>query len=379
MSSVPQEVVDAIKNLQAAHYKEIDQCMSSAIQAIQKHITSSNLTNIMKYLTVEARQGEKLYVRIIRAISANKELIPAFFEFCSNFDQHFGQDPPGIDYMYLAKGISVCELRKEYLQTLEGKTLNDYQIYFINEINCDDILPEFPGIFAQCSNKISHLESLIEKSRKNCYFPVVEERDSTNPRDSKFGGRAPYLPNDGPSCKKCGEQLDLIFSLYIKSLPEEIQQYFPEDERESVLVGNNCSDGDVPCAYLYRKDEIDNLLYTNEESNFNEHRVVVGWEKSSMVVTSDEEFQKVYPDLSKWDYLLVGSIIDDAEERGGGTYLGGYPVFVQSDEQPEGTVLLLEMDESEASTNIWGDCGTAQVWMKTGSDFGEFEVTWACG
>ena len=54
------------------------------------------------------------------------------------------------------------------------------------------------------------------------------------------------------------------------------------------------------------------------------------------------------------------------------TYLGGYPCFAQGDDRPNGHVLLLEIEESEASTNLWGDCGTAQVWMTTGSDFGSF-------
>ena len=99
-------------------------------------------------------------------------------------------------------------------------------------------------------------------------------------------------------------------------------------------------------------------------------------------------FQRLHPEINGVDFNVAERLLgytgdfvtmhmqNELKEL---TYLGGYPVFVQGDDQPPGTVLLMEMEESEASTNMWGDCGTAQVWMTTGDDYGRFMMQFACG
>ena len=78
--------------------------------------------------------------------------------------------------------------------------------------------------------------------------------------------------------------------------------------------------------------------------------------------------------ISEADSLVASDMLDDSMDakQHEPTHLGGYPDFVQEFDQPKGTVLLLEMAESEASTGMWGECGTAQVWMTTGDEFGDF-------
>jgi uncharacterized protein YwqG len=62
-----------------------------------------------------------------------------------------------------------------------------------------------------------------------------------------------------------------------------------------------------------------------------------------------------------------------------GTWFGGFPLSIQGMERPtRNSRLLLQMEESEASTAMWGDAGTAQVWMEVGEDYGAFQLTWAC-
>ncbi|KAH0793093.1 hypothetical protein GPJ56_002988 [Histomonas meleagridis] len=228
---------------------------------------------------------------------------------------------------------------------------------------------------------------IFKTTTKNCYAPIVEDKDSTDPRVSKFGGRAPYLPKDGKihKCPDCGEPTSLVFSLYVPTLPEEIQNYFPEDERESVVAGFSCEycyEGQH--VIRYRGSEINELLYDeiDEEHEFNEHRVVTKWEQQQMIIQDTDSLVEIHPELTQDDIDLINDMIVDTDledlRKKPPTYLGGWADFVQGNDQPEGTVLLLEMEESEASTNTWGDAGTAQVWMTTGDDFGDFTMRYSC-
>ena len=62
------------------------------------------------------------------------------------------------------------------------------------------------------------------------------------------------------------------------------------------------------------------------------------------------------------------------------TYLGGWPEFVQHDCTPSDSFLVINLSQSCSSTAMWGDAGTAQVWMKNQSNdsFGDLIANWAC-
>ena len=164
-----------------------------------------------------------------------------------------------------------------------------------------------------------------------------------------------------------------------------MKNLFPQNH-EYVLVGYTCNSCYVAeDVQLYVDDEIDQLVYDDVPSDvdvFNEPRTVIGWEKKFIYPTGlvDSGFDLPNRESYKKDELyFIEEILENKRNQSElCTYLGGYPCFVQGDDSPKNHVLLLEMEESEASTNMWGDCGTAQVWMTTGEDFGSFIMQYAC-
>lgn len=248
--------------------------------------------------------------------------------------------------------------------------------------------PLIPDLYKSIDEELANLRSIIEKFRKSCFEPIVTHVDSTNPRVSKFGGTLPYLPINGPplcSCKK--DKLQTVFSLYIGTLPCDIKNLFPKGH-EFVVVGYTCNSCyNFQCVKCYVDDEIDQLVYddvTSSEKVFNEPRTVVEWKENSMLPLGITDSGFSLPNMNMYNeeelFFLEEILSDDfkSHKNRSRTYLGGYPFFVQGDDSPPNHVLLLEMEESEASTNLWGDCGTAQVWMTTGEDFGSFIMQYAC-
>lgn len=242
-----------------------------------------------------------------------------------------------------------------------------------------------PEIYNIIDEQFSRLRKTIELFKKNCYVPKVEHRDSKNPRLSKFGGAAPYMPKEGPKICPCNtDKLQTVFSLYVPSLPDEMKNLFPPDH-EYVVVGYTCNSCYTELQVeLFVDEQIDQLVYDDVpdfDTVFNEPRIVVGWSKKEILPSScfDSGFEVPNKeDFSEEDLFFIDEILSTENSANYRTYLGGYPIFVQGDDSPPNHKLLLEMEESEASTNMWGDCGTCQVWMTTGDDFGSFVMQYAC-
>jgi hypothetical protein len=246
-----------------------------------------------------------------------------------------------------------------------------------------------PELFASLRSDFEEIKELIASSGLNraAYIPVVRHGDCGNPRCVEFGGCIPHDPAAGyPLCPKCQVPVTHVATIYVGSLPDELQGWFPPDERDTVLVVGYCEQCFLdPPVFCHRKDEIDRLVFSSNFANaqaFNEPRVVERWIKKISL-----------PDLSALEDVDMSSVIiqhGQSEiweavlgEAGGtvvhGTYAGGYPSYVQGSERPAPTCrLLLELCESEASTGMWGDAGTAQLWMDTGENYGFFSVTWSC-
>ena len=219
---------------------------------------------------------------------------------------------------------------------------------------------EFSNIQSQLDQKGNHIKSF----RKSYFITLVKACDRTNPCVSKFGSRPPFLPSEGcpHKCSYCSQSASIVFSLYIRSLPPEIQSYFPPDELEAVLVGFACERcHDFFDITRYIGSDIDSLIYGDIDPNFvfNEPRVVTGWKQSTMTPISVYTLEKLHPGMN--EEVEIEIVRCEFEN------IFGLICKFSARRLPD-TVLMLEMEESEALTNLWGDCGIAQVWMTTGDD-----------
>ncbi|KAH0786640.1 hypothetical protein GPJ56_009383 [Histomonas meleagridis] len=275
----------------------------------------------------------------------------------------------------------------DFFEQFSGKKVSKEFMPLIDQLS-DIIEPIYPDLISQINVERTKAAKIVESSIRNAYIPIVEHVDSTDPRVSKFGGKMPFLATKQDHiCKKCQNNFSPIFSLYIKNLPDDIQALFPEEDRDSVLVGYGClycNELYEDCfACLYHKEEIDQITYGEVDHKYvlNESRVVTGWEKVEMYPLSSDSINLDY-ELDKVDKYFIGKILNTKYtkelEKKMKTYLGGYPIFCRGDYQPENTILLMELMQSEASTADWGELvnlGTGQVWMTTGENYGEFYIT----
>lgn len=286
--------------------------------------------------------------------------------------------------------IQETNLSYELLAKILKKVIQPpYTIFTIHFLKDDLLLRQYyeplnPTVYKILDEEIIHFKSLIDNFKKVCYIPKVNHSDSSNPRVSKFGGSAPYHPSSGPKiCKKCSQKLQTVFSFHISSLPSEMRELFPIDH-EYVLVGYACIDCyDHFPIELFTDSEIDELVYDSVPDSyniFNEARSIFEWEQKFDTPISKAESGFSIPNPEKYsqkELYFMNGIMAERRCTKLRTYLGGYPYFIQGDDRPAGHTLLLEMEESEESTNIWGDCGTCQVWMSTGDDFGSFVMQFA--
>lgn len=243
-----------------------------------------------------------------------------------------------------------------------------------------DLYPINPNIYIEFDQYLDRLKAIIEAHRKSCYVPSVLHRDSNNPRVSKFGGVPPYLPANGVNTCICGAKMDLCFSIYVPSLPDEVKQLFPSTH-EYVIVGYACNSCYcVQKVDLFVDDEIDQLVYDDVPFElFNEPRTITGYRHEysyPQSISDGLEVTLISQQYKQPDLYFIDKLLE--EEDNFRTYFLGYPVFIQGDDSPNGYSLFLEMEESEQSTNCWGDCGTCQVWMTTGDKFGDFCMQYAC-
>jgi hypothetical protein len=245
-----------------------------------------------------------------------------------------------------------------------------------------------PELFASFRSDFEKVRAFIASGSldRAAYVPVVSHRDCGNPRCVKFGGCIPHDPSAGyPLCPDCHIPLTHIMTIYAGSLPEELQEWFPPDERDTVLVVGCCAQcfQEVP-VFRYRMDEIDRLVFSPNFAigrPFNESRVVEGWDKQMSLPSSSalEDLDIATVNLQYDPFQIWDAVLEESSRVVRGTYAGGYPEYVQGSARPTPTCrLLFEFCESEASTGMWGDAGTAQLWMETGDNYGFFGVTWDC-
>ena len=234
-------------------------------------------------------------------------------------------------------------------------------------------------------------KDLAQAMVKPHYVPIVEERDTTNPRCVKFGGVIPYLPESGaPMCRCGGGRMAHIASIYVGALPDEIKGLFREEDHDMLIRVALCTSCWIENnVTTFRGEELDRLCWAPDEvvnigSPFNEPRVTTGFETVMSPPDyslfngelSDHPAVRKVADRSVIPFLLVSDVLE--LDHDGSTHAGGYPFYTQDSERPaEDSVLIFQFEESRASTGMWGDCGTAHLWLSQ-RDYGKLELTWAC-
>jgi hypothetical protein len=228
---------------------------------------------------------------------------------------------------------------------------------------------------------------------KSAFYPIVDHKDVCSPTVSKFGGSTCKLPSEAfPSC--CGENHFInICQLFIPTLPDEVQKLFPESKRNCLVVYQICSEClslDAPIVRLYSPENFEKLEYTSSDLSIQPSRVLEWKSYESMM----QELQLTYlsqklvsegnssffleSDPDKYHSYFFDTFRKHFENihPKHNTNVGAFPNFVQEDETPKGFIILANFEQDEVCDLMWGDAGTAQLWVKTEGNNVELKATW---
>lgn len=263
---------------------------------------------------------------------------------------------------------------------------------------------------------IATFSSFIQKHdlvRKAAYPDISMFGEDCNPRSSKFGGKIPYLPSETcPHCSVCDQDMMMIAQLYLPSLPDFVTENLQEADREKLMVISVCPQCLGTHEYsikLYSENELDNLVYhddvgkawgkpemqyrrtinpmPNSPFTFDEFDLkkqvmsfaAVGeWKETEMVPYPCLDMVK---ELMREDGIEANQRMTFAAHEfnmnnsiSAASYLGGWPKFYGSDLTPgDHWKIFLTLNESEATTLEWGECGLAQIWVGIGEESGKFK------
>lgn len=215
------------------------------------------------------------------------------------------------------------------------------------------------------------------------FSPVCESCDSVSPRVSKIGGAIPHLPSSGPAVCKCGKIPEVLLQLYVPSLPPPVRALFhPSCALAVIHYCTECMESNfAPTTQLFTESELDSLVYSNGKADASiAPKVIREWREFCCVdFTSDAAYDAARN--SEIDEIQMEELGREIGEKYvGGTYLMGVPRYEQGEyEVDDGFVLLANFEQDDNFSMMWGDAGTAQLWMKTGENFGEFRLDWMCG
>ena len=216
-------------------------------------------------------------------------------------------------------------------------------------------------------------------------FVHCTKAETNNFEVSKFGGKIPHLPNEEiPTCQECGQKMEVVAQIYVPSLPDFAKNVFPEALKQSLIVLFVCTE-DLPfgdwqmVSRVYSQDQIKNLIYDEPKEDA----------KIESALFQNYEMLDTYNDTSN-DYLEVMGEVDDLameelmrkvrdEIRTSKCYFGGFPYYQQGEETPgDNFTLLLNIENDENFSMMWGDGGNAQIWVNNENPE-EFHLTWQCG
>ena len=241
---------------------------------------------------------------------------------------------------------------------------------------------------------------------RKAYVPELVAGDTLNPRCIKFGGAIPYLPELGPPlCEECAVPMNHMFTVYVKLLPDEIQNVFPECDRECVIDCCHCGNCYEDMLRQFYNDEIERLVWAPDGPDllagrlgnttgrpFNDPMVWTG----KFLELQDCVVDAYYLDEWGWDLFHCGlsfnpdhvyrMAIHEIRQEDGltcdifpvwDTKFGGFPRYWQDPERPnKDSVLLMNYKQGPALTcgeygvgenNIWIDCSDGCKLIRTSS------------
>ena len=247
------------------------------------------------------------------------------------------------------------------------------------------------------------IEEIKKNNSRECINITIEENDSLNLTDSKFGG-LPYIPTDSDTPKDSnGNQLALLAQINCSDLPENT--LYPKDGLLQFWISRNddfgLSDKKDYCVKYIKNIEnnitIENILnkynLLNEENSeeyspFNKKNTsfALKFEKGISTITStdflfedialktihelfpDENIEDLYDDLERDVFNTLFKAFNGVEHA-----IGAYPTFTQWDprnpeEKDAYGITLLQVEsywnnDSNSSGIMWGDSGVANFFI----------------
>ena len=254
---------------------------------------------------------------------------------------------------------------------------------------------------------LEDIKIIIEEIKKNnsreCINIIIEENDSLNLTDSKFGG-LPYIPTDSDTPKDSnGNQLALLAQINCSDLPENA--LYPKDGLLQFWISRNDDFGldnkkDYCVKYIENIEDnisMENILnkynLLNEENDeeyspFNKKNTSfeLKFEKGISTITStdflfedialktihelfpDENIEDLYDDLERDVFNTLFKAFKGVDHA-----IGAYPTFTQWDprnpeEKDAYGITLLQVEsywnnDSNSSGIMWGDSGVANFFI----------------
>ena len=254
---------------------------------------------------------------------------------------------------------------------------------------------------------LEDINIVIEKIKKNnsreCINIIIEENNSLNLTDSKFGG-LPYISTDADTPKDSNDnQLALLAQINCSDLPENT--LYPKDGLLQFWISRNDDFGldnkkDYCVKYIENiednitKESILNKYKLLDEENSEEHSpfskkntsFALKFEKGISTITStdflfedialktihelfpDENIEDLYDDLERDVFNTLFKAFNGVEHA-----IGAYPTFTQWDprnpeEKDAYGITLLQVEtywnnDSNSNGIMWGDSGVANFFI----------------
>ncbi|KAI5552954.1 hypothetical protein TVAGG3_0235430 [Trichomonas vaginalis G3] len=236
----------------------------------------------------------------------------------------------------------------------------------------------------EAQTAFNRLES-VGKARMGTFI-IGHNGEPDTIKCSKFFGKTPCLPEEELFlCDECGEQKHLLVQLYVPSLPPNVQRLLPTELSDALLVFYYCLEC-LPCmgnhldVKIYHPEDIEKLKYCNinrdeleEPEIFDSYTTAFTYDHESLYTYFDNE--KIDDQDSDYIVLELDKLREDSSHSN--CYFGGCAHFIQGDECPgPNWNLFLNIEEDEWNNFMWGDCGTAQIWVNSVEP--NFVLTWSC-
>ena len=266
------------------------------------------------------------------------------------------------------------------------------------------------------------IEEIKKNNSRECINIIIEENNSLNLTDSKFGG-LPYISTDADTPKDSNDnQLALLAQINCSDLPENT--LYPKDGLLQFWISRNDDFGldnkkDYCVKYIENiednitKESILNKYKLLDEENSEEHSpfskkntsFALKFEKGISTITStdflfedtalktihelfpDENIEDLYDDLERDVFDTLFKAFNGVDHA-----IGAYPTFTQWDPRnPEEkntygiTLLQIESHWNNDSNNneiMWGDSGVANFFINKEKledlDFDDILFNWDC-